>query len=1751
MKAFLKTSAKVIFVLITVSFASCTHSNLKKTDTGRTIYSNDMNMKEITALEGKVKDKKTGKPIEGAVIEMKNAARGVGYYKTETDSNGEYKISDFISNINYEISVSAPGYVTYSKVAQITPSKNNIVLARESILTGKVRNSRGRLMPGVEVMLKKYGGAYNAESSKPLFTKTDSSGEYSFKKLATGSYFVKFSAPNYIEETANLQKLREGETFRLSMEMYKPSSISGTVKIKGLKAPAVDINVTAKGRHTYSNVSYDDGTFKLQGLKPGKYKIFLSHQGFDTVVKQLTLGEGSDRTMETIMVNPKKPKVQIHSYRYTFTPGSSLQFNFKSLRMETVDVAIYKVPLKYMTSKNKDPESENIKKAGFKKITFWRESVKKFKPFRWMYYAVNINKSLPPGGYCIEAKGKGGALARKFFTVTNTGVVMKRSPKRIYAYVTNLVKNTPIKNAQIIVYKYSKYKYKGGKKIKQSRNPQTIEDLPIKVVKRGKTNARGMFTAPLKLNDSLSLLVISPDGSYAICNAGNAGYYNSEREKFYIYTERPIYRAGDTVHFKIIAKSGAKKFLPIKGRTIYVQARRGSNRILLNRTMELDDWGTAQGSFTIPKGITLGYGAIQAGFKKNNLYGYQYFKVEQYRKPEFKTEIIPGKKFYINGETAEFKVESKYFFGSPLKDAIVRYRFYERRLSHSSRYRSRNRYSKIKLQGEKYTDGNGSVILKIDSGILPYDREITLETTVTDRSNISITSRKTIKIGRGEFYISMKPEKNFFDSMEKKKVTIITRDHSGKPVSTKVKLKLHRYIWKPIQMVYVHDSRPHFTTTVTTAKNGTGTVFLPKDFNSSGEFDLIAEARDRMNNEIKSSAILWIYHGLGDDIASRFKNLEVTAETNLLKKPGTVTFLVKSRFKDSFVWLTLEGRDVYESRVIKMNKNIVPVKFKIKGSYAPNLYVRGVMQRKRALYSASNPITIPGKDIKMKVKITPSKKKYGPGERVYLKVKTTDERGRALKADLSLAAVDESIFSIAKDNTPPIREHFYSKISNWVMTSYSYPITLLAGASKDGTKDVRSEFKDTAFWVGNIRTMENGTANVSFRLPDNLTTWRLTAIGHDKEGRMGDTREKIVTTRDLIARIGKPRFMVEEDEIELLGIVNNNTNEGISNIKTEFSANGKKLKAKRDYKMTLPEYGSGDKKYNLVVPSGINKMELFFKAQAAKREDSVLHILPVEKRGVAYTISGSGDNSYRKKIELRGLKDTSDFPYSCVEQTISRFLPAMAMGELLAQGNYSSMIKKESLGKFKKELNGAIDRIENTQNYDGTWGWWNGGRGNADLTCYAMDFLTRAKKAGYGITSYKLERGKRALVKMAKSGNLGDRELSNVLKHLPALGEWNHEAFKRLSWKKNMGSYIAANLYAAAHNGMKYLSLTRLQQKEAREVKVKMKSLLAQRTKSDAEGIYWETEDDKYDPWTGGKIGVTSTVLSAISVNKDMAGLASRAALSLSRRFDGTAWRSTRETARSVLALSKYLKGKELGFTPRGNLQFKLNRRDVAEINFDIEKHPDTISLTRAVKLMGMNSTKDFKLEMSGDAPKDLIYTAKLKGTLKFQPGGLFSFMKSEKRGIKSISNGIAARRDIYYLSRVKDMKSREYLVPSSLSERNRIEVGDEMLVTIKFKAQDDFSYVMLQDFLPSGFEVVKKDIYSTYKPYIHVERRDNRMIYFFSSLKKGKEYEIAYVMRAELPGKFIMRSSRAVPFGFFQVRGQHNRGNNSHQNTL
>ncbi len=156
------------------------------------------------------------------------------------------------------------------------------------------------------------------------------------------------------------------------------------------------------------------------------------------------------------------------------------------------------------------------------------------------------------------------------------------------------------------------------------------------------------------------------------------------------------------------------------------------------------------------------------------------------------------------------------------------------------------------------------------------------------------------------------------------------------------------------------------------------------------------------------------------------------------------------------------------------------------------------------------------------VKVTTDKKSAGPGDNVTYTIVTKDQTGKPVSADVSLAVVDKAVLALAPSNSAPILDSFYPEQGLGVQTAlglvasaddfnaqYRQSIPEGGGSGGGGGDEslgiitVRQDFKDTAFFQAQVTTDANGQAQVTVKLPENLTTWAADARAATADGRVG------------------------------------------------------------------------------------------------------------------------------------------------------------------------------------------------------------------------------------------------------------------------------------------------------------------------------------------------------------------------------------------------------------------------------------------------------------------------------------------------------------------------------------------------------------------------------------------------------------------------------------------------------------------------
>ncbi len=162
---------------------------------------------------------------------------------------------------------------------------------------------------------------------------------------------------------------------------------------------------------------------------------------------------------------------------------------------------------------------------------------------------------------------------------------------------------------------------------------------------------------------------------------------------------------------------------------------------------------------------------------------------------------------------------------------------------------------------------------------------------------------------------------------------------------------------------------------------------------------------------------------------------------------------------------------------------------------------------------------------RLNVELTPEQGSYGPGDEASVLVRVTDAEGKPVRAEVNIAAVDEALFAVRDFSTYEldILSRLYRFVQSGLVRTYAShapPPAAIIPAPRTGGGDVpRTSFLDTAS-VQTVRTDASGRATMKLKLPDNLTTWRLTGLALTGDLHAGTGQGAITVKRDFFVDVG-------------------------------------------------------------------------------------------------------------------------------------------------------------------------------------------------------------------------------------------------------------------------------------------------------------------------------------------------------------------------------------------------------------------------------------------------------------------------------------------------------------------------------------------------------------------------------------------------------------------------------------------------------
>ena len=814
-----------------------------------------------------------------------------------------------------------------------------------------------------------------------------------------------------------------------------------------------------------------------------------------------------------------------------------------------------------------------------------------------------VLKGLPVGTYLLTctADNNGVKPEHKLLFVSNLHLFLQQLPgKKCRIAVLNATTGKPVQGATVRV---------------TTDNGQHFTKV--------NTDSKGEVTMKLNAYRSTNIYAFtSTDKSLREFSLYSYFYYNKARtnqKEARLYTDRSIYRPGQTVHVAAILynNAGNEQLTVCPGRNLTLTLYDANSKKVGSKELTTDDFGTAAADFVLPSsGLT---GRFSVSCSENN--GYTSFRVEEYKRPTYQVEFEPVKAKYAPGDTLTLHGKAITYTSMPLQDAKVSYNI-KRRPALWWPYSYRKSALKQMAAGATVTDREGRFSVNVPLTLpeaengksMFYSFEITA--TVTDAAGESHDGTTSLPVGnRPTVLISNIPARSLNDSL--RSVTFSYRNSSGEAIPGRVAFSVdgHKMEAEANASVPLKGLKP-------------------------GKHELIAICgTDTLRTH-------FVTFSLKDNRPVETTHDWFYLSSNSFRTDGAPVYLqVGSSDKDQHVIYTLiSGDRVVESGSFVVSNSINTRKFTYKEDYGDGLLLNYAWVRDGVEYTQSAVIKKALPDKNLKLKWITFRDKLVPGQQEEWRLNISRPDGKPATAQLLATLYDKSLDAIMPNRwslspymalslpythwrgmmSPrlyfyqahsqkllPVRElsfsHFddvmflgpaeqkvfitgaatrpmlMSKAADVTVRGYGMAtgnnkkvfdvVESLAEAAITKTEDsseekqthavqLRENLNETAFFFPALLTDADGSVSLKFTLPESVTTWHFMGLAHDKEVNHGLLEADAVASKTVMVQPNLPRFLRQGDEgtiILRLANSSDKTVSGKSTLELSDAATGKSI----------------------------------------------------------------------------------------------------------------------------------------------------------------------------------------------------------------------------------------------------------------------------------------------------------------------------------------------------------------------------------------------------------------------------------------------------------------------------------------------------------------------------------------------------------------------------------------------------------------
>ena len=566
-----------------------------------------------------------------------------------------------------------------------------------------------------------------------------------------------------------------------------------------------------------------------------------------------------------------------------------------------------------------------------------------------------------------------------------------------------------------------------------------------------------------------------------VYNGGGDKYVDKSLQYYsYLNLNSTLYKAGDTV--KVWGFTLSKNGVKSNKTELYCS--------LTDKKIKItpDSNGSFTSNFKISKSEASSNGYIDL-IIDDVVVTSSYFNIADYELPKYNIEITSDKDIYIEGETITYSAYVELFDGTPADNvklltsdtAIVTNSrgiatFTKRADIPSDAYSNAPYYDSIEFFVAQ-PDGNSTYY---NVGTIIYADRTILDTINDNGSELVATIKSYDNTAAEDITVRAQLHKVTY---RKKK--------TGSEFDAITMEKIPIYEYESIDNV-VSDRR---------YQTEEGLLSIPYSIQNDAVYYMVLRCG---KNE-------YSYYLNGSEFSTRYEYFLEGKENYTVGQ--TVSLRMANEITEGKVLISAVAGDIISTNIYSPDN----IQFEFTTAMCPDAFVVGAYFDGAKVY----PITIKWiheNERKLSLELTTDKQSYLPGDTVTLNILAKGKDSLPVNATINVNVIDASLDALAPDysdiydNVHFSRAHL-SMIYRTVSTYLNEPITDAYGEGGGGASANRADFEDTPYFES-VTTDQNGYAQVSFKLPDSITSWIIRAKGYDTTAAAGQNEIKITATKE-------------------------------------------------------------------------------------------------------------------------------------------------------------------------------------------------------------------------------------------------------------------------------------------------------------------------------------------------------------------------------------------------------------------------------------------------------------------------------------------------------------------------------------------------------------------------------------------------------------------------------------------------------------